>query len=875
MREDVDAELRFHIEARTARNEETGMTPEDALADARRRFGDINAIGDEVEGIVKKKERATRQSDTVDDLRRDLGFAARQILRNPGFSSIAILTIALAIGSTTSVFSIVDGIMLRPLPFDDPDELVMVWADYSRRDVVLPDKRREWLSWPNFQDFRDGIDGMEATSAFGGWGPTLTGDGTAAERLDGGRFSLGMFSDVLKVEPALGRGFTPEEDRPDGPASVLLSNGLWLRAFGGDPGVLNQTIRLNDEPWTIIGIMPADFRPPAFLGSDLWTTLQLDMSNADGRGGAYLRAAGRIADGASLELVQGQATQLGARLEAEYPEANIDTGFNVYGLQSDLVRGSREALWVLLGAVGCVLLIACVNVANLLLARGTTRQTELSLRVALGAGRRRVLSQLMTESLLLAAIGGGLGVALAFAGTAGLVRLAPAGTPLIEQVSVDGRILGFAALITILTGALFGVLPALKAARTRPGSALRAGWRSSGTASSHRLRNSLVVGQVALALMLLVGAGLLVRSFQNLSDVDLGFEPESVLSMQMQLPQVRYPDATSRIAFFELLEERLEALPGVERAGSITNLPMAGQDGDNTFYVEGAPPARAGLEPAVWLRRSTPGYFEALGLELISGRGFRPSDDADATRVIIVNETLERDFFGGQAIGKRLNVNDPETPVWREVIGVATDIKNFGIRSESRNALYLPYAQAPTGFMYTAMRTSVDPSSLVNPIRAEVAALDPAIALASVQPMEEVVSATLQADRFTTTLLGGFALVALLLAVVGLYGVVSYSVSMRMREMGVRIALGAPQGDIRYLILKWALGLAAGGILIGAAGAFGMTRLMGSLLFGVAATDIPTFAIVSGVMAVAALAASLVPAIRATRVDPIEILKAE
>jgi len=528
-----------------------------------------------------------------------------------------------------------------------------------------------------------------------------------------------------------------------------------------------------------------------------------------------------------------------------------------------------------ISSVGFVLLIACVNVANLLLARGATRQTELAVRVAMGAGRRRVLSQLMTESLLLAVIGGVLGIALSFVGTGVLLRLAPAGTPLLDQVAVDGRILGFAALTTMLTGALFGVLPALRAARTHPASTLRAGWRASGSSASARLRNSLVVGQIALALMLLVGGGLLVRSFNNLRDVDLGFDPDGVLAMQMQLPQVRYPDAESRLAFFALLEERLEALPGVERAGSITNLPLAGQDGDNTFYVEGAPPARQGLEPSVWLRRVTPGYFEAMSLEVLSGRGFSAADDAEATRVIIVNETLERDYFDGQALGKRLNVNDPETPVWREIVGVARDIKNFGIRSESRNALYLPYAQAPTGFMFTAVKTSLEPSSLVNPVRAVVAALDPAIALAQVQPMEEVVSISLEADRFTTSILGGFALVALLLAVVGLYGVVSYSVSMRMREMGVRIALGAPSGGIRTLVLRWSLALAGGGIVLGALGALGVTRLMESLLFGVAATDIATFAAVSGIMAVAALTASLIPAIRATRVDPIKVLKAE
>jgi putative ABC transport system permease protein len=389
------------------------------------------------------------------------------------------------------------------------------------------------------------------------------------------------------------------------------------------------------------------------------------------------------------------------------------------------------------------------------------------------------------------------------------------------------------------------------------------------------LRNVLVMGQIALALMLLVGAGLLVRSFQNLRTVDLGFEPENVVSMRIQLPPARYPDATARRAFFAEVEERLDAIPGVEGTGSITNLPLAGFDGDTNFNIEGAPPPERGLDPSVWLRRITPGYLDAMGLELLSGRSFTTSDDAEAPRVVIVNETLERDYFGGNALGKRLNLNDPANPVWREVVGVAKDIKNFGVRAESRNALYLPYAQAPTGFMFTAVRTSIEPEAVMGDIRSEVARLDPDIALAQLQPMEEQVSASLAVDRFTTSLLGGFAVVALLLAAVGLYGVVSYSVGTRLREMGVRMALGAPGAGIRALVLRWALTLAGGGIALGAAGAAGVTRLIEGLLFDVEPTDVTTFVLVSLVMALAAALASLIPAVRATRIDPIEVLRAE
>jgi len=886
VREEAGEELRFHIEERAARFEREGLSPDEARAAAERSFGDFEHVRGEVEKLMKRRRRAMKLSTLADAARRELALAMRQILHNASFSAIALLTIAVAIGATTAIFSVVDGIMLRPLPYENPDALVMIWADVTRRDVVLPDKRREWLSWPNFSDFRDQVTAVEAAAAFSGWNPTLTGTEGGAQQLAGGVFSYGMFSEILGVDPAMGRGFRPEDDVPDGPDVVLLSDGLWRRAFGADPGILDRTIRLNDQPFTVIGVMPPDFRPPAFLGADLWGLLQFDNSNGGGRGSAFLRAVGRMADGASLEVVRAQATDLGARLEADFPQANAGTGYNVYPLRSDLVRQASNSMWVLLGAVGFVLLIACVNVANLLLAKGTTRGGELAVRVAMGAGRGRVLAQLMTESMLLAVFGGALGVALSFLGTDLLVRLAPPGTPLLEQVAVDARILGFAVLVTMVTGVLFGILPALRAAKTEPAAVLREDARAGGS-TSMGLRNALVVGQVALALMILVGAGLLIRSFQNLQRVDLGFDPENVLSMNIQLPGVRYDDAASRIGFFGPLEERLGALPGVEAVGSISNLPMAGTDNDTGFFIEGAEPAPPGQQPTVWYRRVTPGYFDAMGLQMVSGRAFTAADDAQATPVILINETFARDYFDGQPLGKRININNPDNPVWREIVGVVADIKNFGVRAGSRNALYFPYAQLPSTFMFTVVKTSVDPESLTNAIRAAANELDPAVALAQVQTMDEIVDTTLAADRFTTSLLSGFALVALLLAVVGLYGVVSYSVSMRRREMGVRIALGAPSGNIGQLVLRWALGLAAVGIVIGTAGALAVTRFLeasseaaanaptSALLFGVSAFDPATFVLVASVMAAAAVLASLVPAIRATHVDPIKVLKAD
>jgi predicted permease len=874
LRSEVEEELRFHIRARAEKYESEGMSPDEAMEAALRRFGDMERVKREVEVNMRKSQRAIGASDMIDTIRQDVTFAGRQLLKNPGFSVIAILTIALGIGATTSIFSVVDGIMLRPLPYDEPDELVMVWADYTRRDVILPDLRREWLSWPNFADFRDGVAAVEHVAAFGGWGPTLTGAGDA-ERLRGGRFSHGMFSDVLGVQPAVGRTFLPEEDRADGPLTVLLSHGLWQRAFGADPGVVGSSILLNDEPYEVVGIMPANFSPPAFLGADIWTSLQLDDSNGGGRGGAFLRSVGRLGDGATLEVARAQASQLGARLEQEYPRSNQDIGYNVYPLQYDMVQQASTALWVLLGAVGFVLLIACVNVANLLLARGASRSGELAVRAALGAGGRRILRQLMTESLIMAVLGGVLGIALSFAGTGWLVSLAPPGTPLLEQVAVDARILFFAATVTGMAGLLFGILPALKATRTQPAATLREGGRSGTGRRSGALRSSLVVGQVALALVLLVGAGLLVRSFQNLRDVDLGFEPEGVLTMVVQLPGARYPDAEARRGFFGPLEAQLLAIPGIESVGAINALPLAGQDGDTGFEIEGAPPPESGRRPAVWLRVTTPGYFDAMGLRLVAGRSFTMTDTDDQPRVIMINETLANRYFDGDAVGKRINVNSPDSPVWREIVGVVGDIKNFGIRAESRNAMYVPYYQFAPGFMFATMRTSVDPVTVMGAVRAEVSRMDPGIAVAQLQPMSDWVDGSLSADRFTTSLLTGFAAVALILALVGLYGIVSYSVQTRLREVGVRIALGAESTNIRGLILRWSLRLAVVGIALGALGAASVTRLMEGLLFGVGATDVPTFGGVALLMGLATLLASFIPAVRATRVDPIQVLRSE
>ncbi len=871
--EDVDEELHFHIERKTEHLIAKGYTEDAARAEARRKFGDVDRIQREVRRVAVRAQGDKRRAEAWDKVKQDLGFAARQLAKKPAFAFTVILTIAFGIGANTAVFSVVDGILLRPLPYPEPEELVNVWSDWSARGGPV----REWLGFPDFHDLRQEVVALEELAVYNDWGPTLTGRGEA-EELNGSFLSTGMFSRVLGVAPVLGRDFLPEEEEVGGDEAVLISDGFWHRAFGADRGVIGTTLLLSDVPHRIVGVMPAGFRPPFIPNADIWTPLQQDMNNFTcGRGCAGLRAVGRLADGISLDVLREQSRELGGRLAAEYPETHTGQSFSAFSLKDDMVSSTSTGLWVLLGAVGFVLLIASVNVANLLLARATTRQSELAVRSALGAGRPRIARQLLTENGLLAAIGGGLGIVAAYVGTGLLVSLAPPGTPRIAEVAVDGRILGFAAAMTLFSGLVFGLVPALRSAGAGLHDALRESGRSGGSGRRGvRVRNALVVSQVALALVLLVGAGLLVRSFQGLQDVDLGFEPEGVLAMAVVLPGSRYPDRAATRSFFVDLEERVRALPGVVSVASTNTLPLSGGDGDVDFNIEGQPIPAPGEHNQVWFRRVTPGYFETVGLPLVEGRDFTSSEDSEAPRVVIINQTLVDRFFPQQnPIGQRINLGATTDPVWRTVVGVAKDIKNFSIRGESRNAMYAPYLQVPTRALSLVIKADGDPNALIPSVRSALASADPGLAAGAITPLGDFVTSSLAADRFVTTLLSLFAAAALLLALLGLYGVVSYGVSSRMREMGVRIALGADRKDIGSLVIGDSLSVVAGGVVLGVAGAYGLTRLMAGLLFGVSATDPMTFGAVGILLVGVAAAASAIPARRAASVDPITVLKAE
>lgn len=857
---EIDDELRFHVEMETEKLVRKGMPPGEARREALRRFGGVERFKEEVRDV----DGVSLVEGTWNDLR----FGLRVLRKNPVFSAVAVVTLALGIGAGTAIFSVVKGILLEPLPYPEPGELVTVWSDYTGRDGP----EREWLAFPDFHDVRTQVASIEEAGVYGGWRPTLTGTGEP-ERLEGGQVTRGMLTRVLGVEPLLGRGFLEEEDRPDGPRAVLLGHGLWTRRFGRDPEVVGQTVTLSEQPYTVVGVLPADFRPPFLTDAEIWTTLQQDMANNCGRGCVTLRGLARLGPGIPVERAEEEVRALGRRLAAEYPDSNTGVGLTVIPLQDDLVGELETPLWLLLGAAGFLLLIACVNVANLLLGRLAAREGELAIRSTLGAGRGRITRQLVVETALLFFLGGGLGVLLAYGGVELLVRLAPPETPRLENVGVDGTVLGFALAATLATASIFGLLPALRAGRSDLQGALRSEGRGSAGGGGARLRSGLVVAQTALALVLLVGAGLMIRTFQGLREVDPGFEPEGVLALRLSLPTNRYPDGPERIQFYEGLLERLRALPGVTAVGSVNSLPMEGRNSDVSYSVEGRPPPEPGREPGTWIRVVSPGYLEAIGTPIVRGRGLTESDTEETPLVIVINETLAEEVFPGEdPIGKRISFGDP----WREIVGVAADIRNFGVRRSSEPATYIPYAQVPFTEMALVLRTeAADPATLTPAVRRAVAELDPRLAASGIRPLVEIVRGTQTVERFSLGLLGLFAAVAVLLASVGLYGVVSYTVTRRLREMGVRITLGADAGAIRTLVVGRSLALAGVGVVLGLGAALALTGYMESLLYQVSPTDPVTFAGTALLLLAVAAAASAVPAWRAGRVDPMEVLRSE
>ena len=807
----------------------------------------------------------------------DLRYGARMLVKNPGFALIAIMTLALGIGANTAIFSVVNAVLLRPLPFYSPERLLALGQTEAEDRNYLSQ-----FSFRNFADLRQQTKAFERLAAYYNNNMTLTGQGEAA-RLRATVATADLFP-LLGASPALGRTFLPEEDNAGSGGQgypAILSWNCWQQHFGGDTGVVGRTINLSGNPYTVVGVMPAKFSfPVQAQPTEVWISPARDAEKTgEGaimveRGYLAWRVVGRLKDGATIEQAQSEADVVASNLATQFPNMNKELGIKVMPLLEWLVGNLRFTLLLLFGTVGVVLLIACSNVANLLLERAVSRQREITVRLALGASRWRIARQLVTESLMLALAGGVLGSLLAMWGTTLIVSLSPESITRITQTRLDARVLAFTAGISLLTGVLFGLAPAVSVAPAGLAEALKQGGRSgSGGLRSGRVRNLLVIAEVALALVLLVGAGLLVRTLVRLQNVPLGFDPRNVLTMIVAKSPSGEPEQTGE--FFKQLTERIRALPGVANASVTWQLPLSGASATTGLEIEGQPNEAGSLTVGV-IHSAGPGYFRTMGIPVLEGRDFTDRDDMKSPPVIIVNETLAKRFFpAGDAIGKHITPGFATTggTIQREIVGVVGDVKHQSLRSSSVHEFYFAQAQMPVTSMTVVVRTSVDPHALVGAVRKEVQSLDGNAPVYSVVTAEEYMARSVASTRFNMTLLAAFAAVALLLTAVGLYGVISFSVSQSTHEIGIRMALGARTSDVLKLVMGQGMVLTFVGIVAGLAAAYWLTRLMSSLLFGVEATDFVTFAGVSLLLLIVAVLACYIPARRASKVDPMIALR--
>jgi putative ABC transport system permease protein len=808
----------------------------------------------------------------------DLRFGARLLARHPGFTAVAVVTLALGIGANAAIFSVVNAVLLRPLPWAESGRAVMIWSKWTAFD-------KTWVATGEVVDYRRRARTLQEVAAWGEGQVNLTGNGEP-ERVAAASVSANTFS-VLGVSPAFGRTFSAGEDLPKGPNVVVLGHGLWSRRYAGDPGIVGRSIQIDGRPYQVLGVMPAGFLLPTDYQnpqpSQLWVPLQLDPASMD-HGSHGFFAAARLRPGATVAQAAEELHGIAQAMTREglYPvQMKFDTV--TLSLEDEVVGGVRRSIWLLFGAVGFLLLIACANVANLLLARAEARQREIAVRAALGAGGRRMVRQLLSESLLLTGVSAVAGLALAAAGVRVLAWWNPASIPRIAGVTVDLRVALFTVGVALVTSVLFGLAPALRALRTGLVESLKDGSQSASAGSARqRFRNALVVVEMALAVVLLVGAGLTLRSLWALQSMPLGLQPDNVLTMRIALPGESYPSAEQVVGFYQRLLERVRQVPGVTVAGAARSLPLGSTIGDYGLTVEGFDPP-PGTRPKGDWQIVTDGYLEAMGERVIRGRGFTAADTTDGMLVALVNEELVRRYFPGRdAIGGRMRIGggDPKRP-WVTIVGIVGNVHHNGLTDPVKEKFYVPHTQwhkatgNPIRGMNLVIKSSSSPSTLTASVRDVIRTLDPNLPIADVRTMEDVVGATLSTPRFTGLLLGMFALLAVVLSAIGIYGVLSYLVSRRTREIGIRMAIGAGRGQVLRMVLGSGLSLALLGAGIGLVFAAGTARLMRSLLHDVAPGDPATFAFVAVTLPAIALLASAVPAWRATRVDPIVALKTE
>ena len=802
---------------------------------------------------------------------KDLRFALRGLLKHPAFTAIAVVTLALGIGGSTSIFTVVNAALLKGLPYKSPDRLYHLWEKTPQEKF----SRREF-SYPDYQDYQQN-NVFEGLAAYTGGGAILSGYGEP-ESLAAPRANANFFS-VLGVDPVLGRTFQAGEDQPGGPSVTVLTYGLWQRRFGGDPGIVGRAVTINGESYTVIGVLPASFQF-ALRNNDLWLPYQPTQNQLTRRFMHGTNLIGRLKPGASASDAQSELNLIASRIEREHNESHAGTSANIVPLQEEIVGNVRPILLVLLAAVGLVLLIACANVASLLLTRSLARQKEVAIRSALGASRWRVVRQLLTESMLLSFVGGVAGLLVAYWGVPALVAVIPQqqliAMPFMKSLHLDTGILAFSFCLSLLTGLFFGLAPALQSSRLDLNEVLKEGGRNASAGAGHRLRSAMVVTEIALAVVLLVGAGLMMKSLFNLLQTNVGFDTENVLTMTIVLPPAKYTDPNQQINFNDQLRERVQSLPAVSGAGTVNILPLNG--GNTTrFYIDGDPVPQPGKEIESNIRTVSDDYFKTLGVPLLAGRAFDARDNANGPGVVIIGKTIaDRMFAGRDPVGMRLRYNssqgNPDT-----IVGVVGDVKITGLDEAVRPVLYYPYRTFPSTNANLVTRTTTNPNALAGVIRNEVRNLEPDAAILNVRTMDEMIAQTPASfmRRFPALLISIFAGVALLLASIGIYGVVSYSVSQQTHYIGVRMALGAKPSDILKMVLKQGLLLALSGVAIGVIAALGLMRLLSTLLYQVSTSDAGTFAIVTSTLFVVALLACYLPARRATKVDPLVALRYE
>ena len=871
--DEVDAELEFHVEMRVRELVARGMSASDARRAAIGRFGDIRRVNAMCRRIGRGRDRDMRRTEYLAELIQDVTFAGRQLLRNPGFTAVAVITLALGIGATAAIFSAVHAVVLRPLPIPSPERVVAVYTDWRGRAGNV-----------SAGNFTDGVAPASAFSAVTAiqYSSFNLADTEDAERVIGARTTAGFF-DVFATAPLHGRVYRADEDQPGREQVVVLSHRLWTRRFYRDPSIVGKSIRLSGRPYEVIGVMPARFDFTA-QSEELWVPIAFTAERRATHDEHYLQVYGRLKPEVTAAQALAELSRNAADLRVKFPRDNAEFGMTLTSLMEELVGDYRGRLFIMLGAVGFVLLIACGNIANLLLARGAARSAELAMRAALGAGRGRIVRQLMTESAVLAAVAGSAGLVLAWWGIQALVAAAPPGVPRLEQTAVNPIVLGFTFGVAVLSSALFGIAPALRAARTDVQTVLKEGGRGAAAGGVRdRLRTGLIVAELALTLMLLVGAGLLIRSAIALDRTSPGFNAGSLLSGRLSLPAAEYAESEKVLHTFDRIAETARGVAGVTAAALTSQVPMGPGGNGNGLIPEGKPLA---IDQAInsRLRIVTPGYFETLGIPILRGRSLRDSDRRGTVKVMVISEALASAAFPNEdPIGRRIACCEPgpdgKSPDYKTVVGVAGSVRWRALGEAPSPEFYLPAAQVPDvawnwiqRTMYVVVRTSMDPMAVANPLRAALAPIVPGVPLFDARTMEERVGASVATARFNTLLLTLLGVIGLVLAAVGIYGVIAYFVSRRTQEIGVRMALGATRRDVVGLVVRQAAMPVLLGIGVGIVASFPLARVLSTQLFGVQPHDPITFAAVTGGLAGVALLASLIPATRAASVDPTRAL---